>query len=101
MGASMERLAIGGSSSGSWRFLSTQGCPAVLLGHTCLLAGCWLLDCHELLHGRALMMRRRKVGIAHGHLDCLVADEIGDGPEINSRHGQARGESVARAVPLH
>ncbi len=60
------------------------------------LGGCvHLFGFRQIQHvHRNLLMVRREVRVALGHLDVGVAEELGDGEKVDAFHRQVRGESV-------
>ncbi len=98
MRASLNSLASGASSGGTWRRRCSWARLARLLGHARLPRLPCLLYRYQLLHRRALM-RRGKVGISHGHLNCLMAHQVGYGSKVYARHREPRRKTMSEAIP--
>jgi len=47
---------------------------------------------------RPLEMLRRQVAVPHDHLECLMPEELGDGPKRDTSHGKVACEGVTEVV---
>jgi hypothetical protein len=47
---------------------------------------------------RALEVFRREVAVTHDHLESLVPEELGNGPEGDAAHGKMAGKAVPQIM---